>query len=246
MTRTLTALPIYNEANTVNAVLDEVLKYSDDVLVVDDGSSDGTSELLKQRDDIQMAAHSENKGYGAALFTSFDYAAENGYDILVTMDCDGQHQPGLIPDFVTACEADGVDLVSGSRYLKKFEGDSQPPEQRLKINRKITGLLNERLGFDLTDAFCGFKAYRVETLAKMKLTEPGYAMPLELWVQTACLKLNVVEHPIPLIYLDEKRSFGGSLDDGEQRLRYYVEVINRSLKALPNNCGQLAKIELTV
>ncbi|MDB4724398.1 MAG: glycosyltransferase family 2 protein [Pirellulaceae bacterium] len=245
MRRTLTALPVFNEVKSVDLVLDQVLKFSKEVLVVDDGSTDGTSRMLSQRDDILLQSHSSNRGYGAALITAFEYAVTEKYDFIVTIDCDGQHEPQRIPEFVEACSASGVDIVSGSRYLKKFEGDNLPPEQRLKINRKITGLLNERLGFDLTDTFCGFKAYRVDSLAKMKLTEPGYAMPLELWVQAACFGLDVTEVPIPLIYLDEKRSFGGNLDDGDKRLKYYLDVINRSLAALPQGGVDLSSIDVS-
>ena len=81
----LTALPVYNEAGTVNAVLDEVTWYSHDVLVVDDGSSDGTAELLSKRDDIIVETHPQNRGYGAALMTAFQYAIDHGYDYLVTI-----------------------------------------------------------------------------------------------------------------------------------------------------------------
>lgn len=245
MSRVLTALPVFNEVDSVNPVLDQVLKYSEHVLVVDDGSTDGTSELLARRNDIFVETHEINQGYGAALISAFEYAVKNEYDILVTIDCDGQHEPQRIPEFVQACDQAGVDIVSGSRYLKQFEGDSEPPEQRMKINRKITGLMNERLGLNLTDTFCGFKAYRVAAIAKMNLTEPGYAMPLELWVQTVCLELNVIELPVPLIYLDEKRSFGGNLDDGHTRLKYYLEIINRSLRALPQDCSSFSAIELS-
>ena len=245
MSRALTTLPVFNEVATVDSVLDQVLKYSDHVLVVDDGSTDGTSELLAKRSDILVETHEQNQGYGAALITAFHYAVKHKYDILVTIDCDGQHEPQRIPEFVAACQPANVDIVSGSRYLQKFDGDSEPPEQRMKINRKITGLMNERLGLDLTDTFCGFKAYKVPALARMSLTETGYAMPLELWVQTVCLDLNVIELPVPLIYLDEKRSFGGNLDDGSKRLKYYLEVINRSLKALPQDCSHYSSIELT-
>jgi dolichol-phosphate mannosyltransferase len=89
------------------------------------------------------------------------------------------------------------------------------------------------LGLSLTDAFCGFKAYRVCALKKLKLTETGYAMPLELWVQAAYHHLRIVEVPVPLIYLSEERSFGGSLDEAGVRLAHYRTVIDRAVAALP-------------
>jgi dolichol-phosphate mannosyltransferase len=201
-------------------------------LVVDDGSTDGTSELLSKLDDIQLISHGENQGYGAALLTAFDHAIRKGYDILLTIDCDGQHEPQRIPKFVELCSRDGVDVVSGSRYLEEFAGDSLAPEQRRKVNQIVTAELNERLGLSLTDAFCGFKAYRVDALRKLNIQETGYAMPLEVWVQIAAAHLSVVEHPVPRIYLDNTRSFGGDLDDMSVRLDYYHLVVNRSLDAL--------------
>ena len=94
--RFITALPVFNEVTTVNEVLNEVLKHSPDVLVVDDGSTDGTAELLQQRNDIILVQHEQNQGYGAALNTAFQYAIEHEYSILVTVDCDGQHEPQRI------------------------------------------------------------------------------------------------------------------------------------------------------
>lgn len=226
----LTALPVFNEARNVNPVLDEVRRYSPDVLVVDDGSSDGTAGLLSRRADIVVATHDVNRGYGAALRTAFDYAIRHEYDVLVTIDCDGQHEPQRIPELVAACHH--VDIVSGSRYLEMFPGDSSPPEQRRWINQQVTASLNRRLCLDLTDAFCGFKAYRVPPLRRLNLTEDGYAMPLELWVQAAFLGLRIIELPVPLIYLDEKRSFGGVLDDATTRLNYYHSVLDQAIAAL--------------
>jgi glycosyltransferase involved in cell wall biosynthesis len=229
-TRFLTALPVYNEVKHVTPVLDEVLRYSREVLVVDDGSTDGTSDLLAARRDVHVIRHPKNRGYGAGLRSAFDFALRDDYDVLVTIDCDGQHQPKLIPEFVAACHE--VDIVSGSRYLKQFEGDSVPPEARRKINEQLTAELNCRLGLKLTDAFCGFKAYSVPALSKLNVTESGYAMPLELWVQAAHQNLRIVEFPVPLIYLDEARAFGGSLDNAETRLKYYREIIDRSVASL--------------
>lgn len=224
--RVLTTLAVYNEADYVNDVLDQVSRYSSDVLVVNDGSDDGTAELLAARNDIRMLTHERNRGYGAALRTAFDYAEREEFDVVVTIDCDGQHEPQRIPRFVAASH--DADIVSGSRYMEHFPGDSRPPAERREVNREITDELNRRLGLQLTDSFCGFKAYRVDALSRLSLTEPGYAMPLELWVQAAIADMKIIELPIPLIYLDEKRSFGGALDSPDVRRKYYYQVIDRS------------------
>jgi len=230
--RFLTALPVYNEAAHVDPVLDEVVRYAGDVLVVDDGSSDGTAERLVQRGDVACLRHPRNLGYGAALKTAFDYAIRHRYDVLVTIDCDGQHEPQRISQLVQACR--DADIVSGSRYLAGSEEDvaSHAPAERQQINAQITCELNQLLGLSLTDAFCGFKAYRVAALARLKITEPGYGMPLELWVQAVHHGLQIVELPVPLIYLEEKRSFGGSLDDGRKRRDYYHQVLDRAMDAV--------------
>ena len=227
--RILTALPVFNEAAHVVDVLAEVRLYSPDVLVVDDGSTDETPRLLAAKRGVRVLRHEQNRGYGAALQTAFNFAICGGYEVLVTIDCDGQHEPQRIPRFVAA--AAEADIVSGSRYLKRYDNDTPAPEARRRINHIITAELNARLGLNLTDAFCGFKAYRVETLARLSLTETGYAMPLELWVRAARAGLKIAELPVPLIYLDEKRSFGGALDDAERRLAYYRQVIDASLAA---------------
>ena len=233
--RYLTALPVYNEVDHIGGVLDAVVRYSNDVLVVDDGSTDGTSGLIGARDDVQTITHRVNLGYGAALKTAFDYAIDSEYDFLITIDCDGQHEPQRIPQFVEACSQ--ADIVSGSRYLQSFAGDSAPPAQRRKINLQVTAELNRRLGLELTDAFCGFKAYEVAALVKFNVTETGYAMPLELWVQAAYHGLRIVELPVPLIYLDERRSFGGALDDAHVRLEHYQRVLDRALAAIKTATG---------
>jgi glycosyltransferase involved in cell wall biosynthesis len=231
--RVLTALPVYNEVAHVNPVLDEVIRYANDVLVVDDGATDGTSALLDARTDILVSRHPKNRGYGAALKTAFDYAIEQQYDVLVTIDCDGQHEPQRIGQLVAACR--DADMVSGSRYLRNKENAHQAPAERRQINTQITRELNELLGLSLTDAFCGFKAYRVPALAKLTITELGYGMPIEVWVQAAHHGLRIVELPVPLIYLEEERSFGGSLDDGRRRLEYYHRVLDAAVAMVAAN-----------
>jgi len=238
--RILTALPVYNEEKYLLDVLPVVREYSQDVLVVDDGSSDRTPHLLAEMEGINVIRHEKNQGYGAGLKTAFQYAIDHGYDALVTIDCDGQHQPQQIPEIAQALwPADGsvVDIVSGSRYLKIFDGDSLPPEARRKVNVEITAQINRCFGLSLTDTFCGFKAYRAEALAKFDITELGYAMPLQLWIQAVSHGMTIVEFPVPLIYLDENRSFGGSLDDSGTRLAYYKEVLKREMAQQQIGCG---------
>jgi glycosyltransferase involved in cell wall biosynthesis len=94
--RVLTAIPVYNEQAHLEPVLAEVLRYAGDVLVVDDGSTDRTPDLLRNYPAVQVIRHETNRGYGAGLRTAFRRTLEAGYDGLVTIDCDGQHEPALI------------------------------------------------------------------------------------------------------------------------------------------------------
>lgn len=221
--RWLTAVPVYNEAKHVRSVLAEVRRYSPDILVVNDGSTDGTKDLLAAEHGIARVDHPTNRGYGAALVSAFRYALDHDYDVLVTMDCDGQHEPARVPVLLEAIH--DADIVSGSRYFRDFRQDTPAPSDRRFINATITREINARYGLDLTDSFCGFKAYRREALNKLRITEQGWGMPLQLWVQAARQGLRVKEIGVPRLYLDPNRAFGGVLNDPAERLAYYRGVL---------------------
>ena len=157
----------------------------------------------------------------------------------MTMDCDGQHEPSRIPVLLEAI--DDSDIVSGSRYLRDFRQDTLPPQDRQRINQIITSELNAALGLQLTDAFCGFKAYRGSALARLSITESGWGMPLQLWVQAALAGLRIKEIGVPRLYLDPDRAFGGMLNDADQRLAYYRKVISDALAgARSQPCAEAA------
>ena len=225
----LIAIPIHNELKYVNQVLDRVLKYHPEVLAVDDGSTDGTADVLRRRRDIQVLRHPVNRGYGRSLIDAFNYADARGYDWVVTIDCDEQHEPSRIPEFLWEIETDQWDIISGSRYLHPRQEDDLPPGDRRLVNASITAVLNELFHWKLTDAFCGFKAHRVSAMRRLTLDEPGYAFPMQLWPQAWRENLRITEIPVRLIYNDPNRSFGGILDETATRLKHYLDVLYREL-----------------
>ncbi len=227
----LVAIPVFNEEAYLAEVLTEVRRFADRILVIDDGSTDATPDILARQTDVQRIRHLENRGYGQSLISAFDFAMRRGFDWLITIDCDRQHEPALIPGFLEQTRTTHADVISGSRYLRRRRDEDTPPADRREINHYITELLNETLGLNITDAFCGFKAYRVRALKQLNITVPGYAMPLQLWVQVARRSLPVVELPVKLIYHDPNRHFGGLLDDPSERLTHYLEVLVRELAA---------------
>jgi glycosyltransferase involved in cell wall biosynthesis len=222
-------LPVYNEGPTVGGVLDAVRSFFDgEVIVVDDGSTDETTRVLAEREDVSVVHLDRNCGYGCALRVGYRVACDLGVTQLITMDCDGQHEPAHIPQFLSALEQGG-DIISGSRYLPTSSSVGIAPPQRQAINQRITAMVNAQTGWGLTDSFCGFKAYRMGALSNLVLTEPGYAMPLELWAKAWRAQLDVREIPVERIYCDHDRSFGVNLDDPDARYAYYLDVWTRAL-----------------
>jgi dolichol-phosphate mannosyltransferase len=226
MARTVVLIPVYNEEEHLEGLLTRLRQiYDGDVLFVDDGSVDCSPCMLRNLEgpSTKVIMQPENRGYGATLLRGFQEAMAAGYDHLITMDSDGQHRPDWIPGFFE--EAGRWDIVSGSRYLDEHTGNGTAPADRKAINRQITELINEITGFGITDAFCGFKAYRVAALQKLQLTDVGYAMPLQFWIQAKHFGLSVKELPVSRIYDDPNRRFGGGLDDPGVRLKHYLQVI---------------------
>ncbi len=228
----LIAIPVYNEVGYVRGILDRVRQYADNILLIDDGSTDGTPEILEELREpmgLDIIRHTTNMGYGRAISESFKRGARDGYDWVITMDCDDQHEPAHIPTFLKAIERDDLDIISGSRYLNLEAQTEIAPADRRAINMTLATEINDRLGFTLTDAFCGFKAHRVSAMQRITLTEDGYAFPMQLWAQSAAHNLRIGEVEVDLIYNDPNRTFGGGLDDSTHRLAHYRQVLAREI-----------------
>jgi len=215
-TESIILVPIYNEQKHIFNVLREVRKYSpEDLLVVNDGSTDESKDIVEEiascaklKGKLIIINHSENEGYGESLIDGINFARE------------------LIPQFFEEIKKGEFEIISGSRYLSFQKQIDAPPEDRYTINRKITGLINEITGYGITDSFCGFKVYRMEGLKKLELTEKGYGLPLQLWIQAYKNNLTVKELPVSMIYKDKNRTFGNYLDNPKKRLAYYQKIID--------------------
>ncbi len=248
--RVLVAIPVYNEQRYVTNVLTEVRKHADDILVIDDGSTDHTPTLLALQP-VEVIRHAENRGYGRSMQDAFRWAHVDRFDWLITMDCDEQHEPDAISDFIEAIQRNDADVISGSRYLTHHPANDLPPSDRRAINQQITREINERLDLQLSDAFCGFKAYRVSSLDRLFLDVDGYDFPMQFWVQAIALGLRITELPIKLIYNDPNRTFGGPLNDHNARLLHYRETLHHELlrwkHRLPNDAsgGLIVEPDLT-
>lgn len=231
MTKYLLFIPAYNVVNTIGEVIDKIrhIHPGMNVLVINDGSADGTGYLLDLRKDITVLHNHKNHGYGATLIKGFEYAINHHYDYLITLDGDKQHQPGEIERFISENIKQEADILSGSRYLKvTLKEMNQAPVDRKRVNERITRTINNITGYHLTDAFCGFKLYKVDSLKKLHLSEPGYGMPLQLLIEARKKGLSIREVPVKLIYFD-----GGNTNVAQKlfsRYRYYLEIIKNEME----------------
>ena len=228
MTRRVVLIPVYNEERHLEGLLSRLREvYKEDVLLIDDGSFDSSPCILQSFNDSHTRAilQEHNRGYGATLSAGFREVVTQRYDFVITMDSDGQHRPDWIPEFFKVIPE--WDIVSGSRYCPESDKMGSVPTDRREINATVTARLNAITGFSLTDSFCGFKAYRGASLAKLDITDVGYAMPLQVWLQAKYLGLRVAELPVSRIYDDPNRRFGGELDNPEVRLKMYLDTIER-------------------
>ncbi|MGA1222964.1 MAG: glycosyltransferase family 2 protein [Phycisphaerales bacterium] len=231
--RILIAIPVFNEERSVARVLPEVARYAagfgGEILVIDDGSTDGTPCMLAKHP-VEVIRHGKNRGYGRAMQDMLEWADFRGYDWVISMDCDEQHEPASLPAFVDAIMAGSADVVSGSRYIDESLPGDIAPEDRRRVNALLTRELNERLSLGITDAFCGYKAYRASVCAHLHLDVNGYDFPMQFWVQACAAGLRIEELAVRRIYVDMTRTFGSGLDEPERRLRVYRDTLYREIR----------------
>lgn len=196
MNEILVALPTYNNGSTLAEVLERVQKQGLPVLVVNDGSTDQTAEVLKSFPDIHVVTHETNKGKGAGLRTAFDWAYEQGYRYVITIDSDGQHYPEDIPLFVRAIEQTPDTLLVGSRDIEA----ENMPAQNTFANKTSNFWFTVSTGVHLPDTQTGFRLYPIRRLRNLKLISGKYEFEMEILVRAIWRDIPVRPIPVRVYY----------------------------------------------
>jgi glycosyltransferase involved in cell wall biosynthesis len=212
----LACIPAYNEENNIAGIIKKSLLHVDQVVVCDDGSTDGTAKIAKNAGAVVISQ--SNQGYGAAISTLFDYARKNNAKIMVTLDSDGQHNPDQIPLLINAITTHGVDVSIGSRFL----GDSEASGYRKAGIKIITSAANYGTNLKISDSQSGFRAYSQNAINSIHPTEQGMSVSTEILLKISNKGLSLAEVPISITY-DTNTSEHNSVSHG-------VSVLMNTLK----------------
>ncbi len=194
-------VPAYNESRFIGRFLDKLTKKTKNILVIDDGSRDRTTDIVKSKG-IKVLTHITNLGKGAALKTGCEYAFTRlGADGVIIMDGDDQHDVSDIAQFTKALRG-GAQIVLGVRAM-----DSRMPLTRLLGNRFTSVLINVLFGRYISDVPSGFKAMTKSTYKKLLWHSSGYEVETEIAVRIAKSKIKYVEIPINTIYHGKEYGF---------------------------------------
>ncbi len=185
-------IPAYNAARTLRQVAVDALAQGLPVVVVDDGSHDGTASQVDGLP-VTVIRHTANRGKGAALRTGFDWALANGYTGIITLDADGQHDPSAIPRLAAAAQVGGFGILLASRQ-SQFD---QMAGLRKVWNRFGVWCLRTRTGFEISDSQSGFRYYRADLLRSVVLEKDGYDLEMELLMKCWRAGFRIGSLPVP-------------------------------------------------
>lgn len=171
-------IPAFNAAQTIRPVVEETLQYTRHLLVIDDGSTDGTAAQVSDLP-VKIIRHPVNRGKGAALRSGFTWALEQGMGSVVTIDSDGQHDPTAIPQLIATAEAAGTDILIASRAAQFREMAGL----RSSWNRFGVWCMRKKTGFTITDSQSGFRYYSARLLRSVNLTAEGYNLEMEILME---------------------------------------------------------------
>lgn len=194
-------IPTYNNKRTLNRVIDGVLKYTENVIIVNDGATDSTSEILKAYPQLEQIHFKNNKGKGKALQEGFKKASELGYQYAITIDSDGQHYPDDIAMFLTEIEKSPNSLLIGDRNMDQ-EGI---PKKSSFGNNFSNFWYTFETGVKLTDTQSGYRLYPLKELANLTYFTNKFEFEIEVIVRASWKGIQVKNVPIKVLYDETER-----------------------------------------
>lgn len=197
MTKTAVLLPAYNEEVSIASMIILSENYADEVIVVDDGSNDRTAQIA-EKTNATVIRHEKNKGKGVALKTGFDYVKNKDFDILVTIDADGQHNPSEIPQVIQPIVDKKADIVNGSRYING--GSKNTPTYRRVGQTVLDSATNLASGVKLTDSQSGFRAFSRYSLDHFNFDPDGFGIESDMIIEAVNNNLKICEVEITVRY----------------------------------------------
>lgn len=192
-------IPAFNEAENISKVIGGILVHGIDAVVVDDGSLDETF-LLAERNKAHVIRHAKRRGKGLSLKSGFDYALKNGYDIIISMDADGQHDPGDIPLFLKKLKEEGPCIVIGNR----MGNPKGMPFVRVATNRFMSSVISAICSQNIPDTQCGYRLFTGDAVSKVDIEAHKFEVESELLVKLARNGFEIKSVPIKSIYGREK------------------------------------------
>lgn len=196
--RVCAVIPFYNEKGTINEIIERTLPFVENIILVNDGSTDGTESIINFNEKIILISLKNNTGKGAALTTGFIESIKYGCDVTVTLDADLQHPPEEIPNFIK--EMDKYDVLIGNR----LNNIKNMPKKRILSNKLTSFFMSLKTKIKLPDTQCGFRAYRNDVLKDILPKSSGYEAESEIIINAARHNCRIGFIKIPTIYAGEK------------------------------------------
>ncbi|OHD70703.1 MAG: hypothetical protein A2W19_12030 [Spirochaetes bacterium RBG_16_49_21] len=227
--RKLIILPIYNQERFIRKSVSSLKDIGNDILLVDDGSTDSTFNVIKDLSWMKYIKHEQNLGSGASFITAYEYARDLDYEIMITLDHRNvryEEEISQLMDNITY----GYDIVNSSRILENFDYQDISPSY-IETTEDLSVSIKDITGFDLTDPLSGIKAIRTESLRNMELTEFNHGLFLQLWIQAHYFGLSLIEIPARSGY-----GFGEELTVYPDPLGLFMSIIEAE-KYLYNRKG---------
>lgn len=200
-------IPSYNESKTIQSLVTKIKSMGLDVLVVDDGSMDQTSELARSAG-AEVFRHQKNQGKGASLKAGFHYALERDYQAVITMDGDGQHSPEDIPNFIAAAAASPAQMIVGNRM---HSCQNMPLIRRL-TNSVMSGLISLICRRNIRDSQCGFRLIKRELLSQLNPISSNYEIETETIIEARHKGFELEFIPIQTIYAQQASQINPVVD----------------------------------